>query len=107
MRAAELGIPADDAMRLQLIAEELFTNTIAHGHHGDSDHAVRLRLNRAESTSTLHYEDDAPPFDIFNFEQKFRLTVEVGGQGINLIRGMSKAQRYQRQGALNITEVDL
>lgn len=94
-------------MRLQLIAEELFVNTITHGHHGDSDHAVRIGLAHVDGTSTLRYEDDAPPFDIFNFEQKFRLTVEAGGQGINLIRGMSKAGRHQRVGPLNITEVDL
>jgi len=106
-RAVELGIAADDTVRLQLIAEELFANTIAHGHRGDSDGIVTLSLQHCDAVSTLHYEDDAPPFDISKIGQKFASTAEIGGLGISLIRGMSKALRYERQGRLNITEVDL
>ena len=106
-QAAELGIAADDAVRLQLIVEELFANTIAHGHRGDSDRAVTLSLRHADGVSTLHYEDDAPPFDLSKIGQKFASTVEIGGLGISLIRGMSKALRHERRGPLNITEVDL
>jgi anti-sigma regulatory factor (Ser/Thr protein kinase) len=106
-QAAELGIAADNAVRLQLIVEELFANTIAHGHRGDSDRTVTLALRHADGVSTLHYEDDAPAFDLSKIGQKFASTVEIGGLGISLIRGMSKALRHQRRGQLNITEVDL
>ncbi|MBK7645836.1 MAG: ATP-binding protein [Betaproteobacteria bacterium] len=106
-RAFELGIADDDVVRLRLIAEELFTNTVTHGHQGDSDRTVTLSLRHSNGVSTLHYEDDAPPFDISKIGQKFASTVELGGLGISLIRGMSKALRYERQGQLNVTEVDL
>ncbi|MDP2880048.1 MAG: ATP-binding protein [Azonexus sp.] len=105
-QAAGLGLAADDSLRLQLVVEELFTNTIAHGHHGDSEHRVSLALGRSDGILTLRYEDDAPPFDISGFGQNFRLTVEVGGQGLGLIHGMSKAIRYQRSGQRNITEIE-
>jgi anti-sigma regulatory factor (Ser/Thr protein kinase) len=106
-QAAELGIAADDAVRLQLIVEELFSNTITHGHHGDSEHGVTLSLHYENGVATLHYEDDAPAFDISKIGQKFASTAEIGGLGISLIRGMSKALRHQRRGPINITEVDL
>lgn len=106
-QAVELGIAADDAVRLQLIVEELFANTLTHGHHGDSERPVMLSLRRADGISTLHYEDDAPPFDLSKIGQKFASTAEIGGLGISLIRGMSKAFRHERIGQLNITEVDL
>ncbi|NTV71709.1 MAG: ATP-binding protein [Azonexaceae bacterium] len=105
-RAAGLGATADDALRLQLVVEELFTNTIAHGHHGDSEHPVSLALGRNNGVLTLRYEDEAPPFDNSKFGQNFRLTVEVGGQGLGLIHGMSKTVRYQRLAQRNITEIE-
>jgi serine/threonine-protein kinase RsbW len=105
-RAAKLGVATDDSLRLQLIIEELFTNTITHGHHGDSEHQVYLAIGRKDGVLTLRYEDDAPPFDNSEIGQNFRLTVEVGGQGLGLIHGMCKAIRYQRLGQRNITEIE-
>jgi anti-sigma regulatory factor (Ser/Thr protein kinase) len=104
--AAGLGVSTDDSLRLQLVIEELFTNTIAHGHQGDSEHRVSLALGRNNGILILRYEDDAPPFDNSDFGQNFRLTVEVGGQGLGLIHGMGKAIRYQRLGERNVTEVE-
>ena len=105
-QAASLGVAADDSLRPQLVVEELFTNTITHGHQGDSEHKVSLALGRKDGILILRYEDDASPFDISKIGQNFRLTVEVGGQGLGLIQGMSKAIRYQRQGQRNITEIE-
>jgi serine/threonine-protein kinase RsbW len=104
--ATGLGVTDEDSLRLQLVIEELFTNTITHGHHGDSENRVGLALGRNNGILTLRYEDDAPPFDNSEFGQNFRLTVEVGGQGLGLIHGMGKAIRYQRLGQRNITEIE-
>jgi anti-sigma regulatory factor (Ser/Thr protein kinase) len=105
-RAAKLGVAADDFLRLQLVVEELFTNTIAHGHHGDCEKRVGLVLAHSKSVLTLRYEDDAPPFDLSETGQESTSTEAIGGLGIGLIRGMSKAIRYRRQGSHNITEID-
>jgi len=106
-RAASLGISADVSLRLQLVTEELFTNTITHGHHGDSEHSVCLALGLSHDVLTLRYEDDAPAFDLSGIGQKPSSTATIGGLGIGLIHGMSKAIRYRRQGPRNITEIDL
>lgn len=101
----ELGIAADDLLRLQLVVEELFINTISHGHQGESEQPVSLTLGCRDGILTLRYADDAPPFDISKIGQNPRSTVEVGGQGLNLIHGMSKAIHYRRQEPKNITEI--
>ncbi|MBS1142752.1 MAG: ATP-binding protein [Proteobacteria bacterium] len=106
-QAAGLGIPAEDSLRLQLVVEELFTNTIAHGHRGDSEHPVFLTLGRDKNTSHLRYADDAPPFDLFVFGQKTALTVKVGGLGINLIRGLCTRCEHRRIDGRNVTEIEL
>ena len=39
---AAQGVSPEDALRAVLVVEELFTNTVAHGHRGDSDAEVTL-----------------------------------------------------------------
>jgi len=57
------GIDRSLAMRLRLVIEELFTNTVRHGHRGDSDATVRMTLAMIEGYVTVEYEDSAPPYD--------------------------------------------
>ena len=57
------GVAAGDGLRLSLVVEELFTNTVVHGHGGGSDAPVRLALRADASHLELSYEDSAPPFD--------------------------------------------
>lgn len=51
------------ALRLRLVIEELFTNTVRHGHRGDSDALVRMALALIDDYVTMEYEDSAPPYD--------------------------------------------
>jgi serine/threonine-protein kinase RsbW len=60
---ADHGVAASDGLRLSLVVEELFTNTVVHGHGGGSDAAVCLALRADASHLELSYEDGAPPFD--------------------------------------------
>ena len=60
---ADRGVAASDGLRLSLVVEELFTNTVVHGHGGGSDAPVRLVLRADSSHLGLSYEDSAPPFD--------------------------------------------
>lgn len=57
------GLSRDDARRLELIVEELFTNTVVHGHGGDSDAPVRIQLDVGDMHLMLRFEDTAPAFD--------------------------------------------
>lgn len=108
-RAGSLGLSADAIPRLQLIVEELFINTISHGHRGDSEDRVLIRLMPAIDGMTLHYEDGAPPFDPTRAPAPTpAIEPETpGGLGLSLIQGMSKRQRYHHLNGRNITEIDL
>lgn len=105
--ADRLGIPADDGLRLQLLAEELFTNTLRHGFNGDSETSVCLGLGRKGDTLYLYYEDNAPPFDPTKVSEKWASEKEVGGLGLGLIRGMSRDFRYERRNNCNCIEIEL
>lgn len=105
--ASELGMSTDLALRLQLVTEELFTNTVGHGHQGDSENRVHLALGRHDDTATLRYEDEAPAFDLMEIPEKKAATVAFGGLGIALIHGLCKSVRHHRRAGRNITEIEL
>lgn len=60
---ARNGIEHSRALRLRLVVEEIFTNTVRHGHRGDSDAQVRMALAVIDDYVTIEYEDSAPPYD--------------------------------------------
>lgn len=57
------GIGQSPALRLRLVIEEIFTNTVRHGHRGDSDAQVRIALAVIDDYVAIEYEDAAPPYD--------------------------------------------
>lgn len=103
-QGAALGGSEADIQRLQLVAEELFTNSIRHGYGAECASPVTAAVSRGELGLRLRYCDRAPLFDLTAYAPEE--TPAIGGLGIPLIRGMSKAVRYQRQDGLNITELD-
>ncbi|MBV2192691.1 MAG: ATP-binding protein [Azonexus sp.] len=105
--ARQLGVSDEDSRRLQLIAEELFTNTVAHGFGHDSEAPVRLELERHASGITLRYSDSAPAYDPTANPQQTASANKAGGLGVTLIRGMCRDFRYRRQDGRNICEIDL
>lgn len=105
-RAGLLNMPEDDIRRLQLVLEELFTNTIRHGLVAASDTSILVALARDEYGVTLRYRDQGQPFDPSRQAAPATPENSLGGLGIPLICGLSKAIRYQRSGQSNIIELD-
>jgi anti-sigma regulatory factor (Ser/Thr protein kinase) len=99
-------------MRLQLIVEELFVNTVTYGHGGDSEAPVDVSVSLEGDRVTLVYEDTAPAFDPF-------ATVEapdpaaslearrVGGLGVYLVTQLAERCDYARTGDRNRVTVEL
>jgi serine/threonine-protein kinase RsbW len=89
------GIARDARFRLSVLVEELFTNTVRHGHARDTDEPVVLALETAPGRVTLTYEDTAPPHDPFSASPRSTAADAVGGVGVRLIAGMSTPEyRY-------------
>ena len=104
----ERGVADADSLRLSLIVEELFTNTVTHGYAGDSDAPVRVALRADPSDVELSFEDMAPPFDPLQHVPPPTVDVEsdslarpVGQLGIALVVNTATRLSYAREGAWN------
>ena len=95
------GIEPDDALKLTLIIEELFTNTIEHGYRAESDAPIRITLESQDGAVTLLYEDSAPRYDTLASASAEPSTPgeeldtrSIGGLGVHLIRELTSDARY-------------
>jgi anti-sigma regulatory factor (Ser/Thr protein kinase) len=96
---AAAGIARDPCLRLNLVLEELFTNTVRHGHGGDCDAPVWVSLAHEPGRVRITYEDTAPPFNPYAKLQTQAAdgSLEMrkeGGLGVLLTREMTKARDY-------------
>ena len=96
---ADSGLPREECLRLNLVLEELFTNTVKHGHRGDCDAPVWIGLTRADGAVQVVYEDKAPPFNPYArlWEKPPDTTVtmrKVGGLGVLLTRELAASRDY-------------
>ena len=98
---ARAGVSADLCRKLTLLIEELFTNTVVHGHRGESDEPVRVALETAPGGIALTYEDTAPPHDPFAAVQRPDDATDVddrpvGGLGVLLVATLARDVEYRR-----------
>ena len=86
-------------LKANLVIEELFLNTVKHGHHGGSDAPVWITLTADGGTISLAYEDNAPPFNPFAraTREMLEALVEIrreGGLGVILAHGLTASADY-------------
>jgi anti-sigma regulatory factor (Ser/Thr protein kinase) len=96
---ARAAVRRADCLRLTLLIEELFTNTVVHGHGRDCDAPVRLVLTLTPPAIGVEYEDTARPHNQFLsvYEPGDADDLEhrrVGGLGITLITAMAEDVGY-------------
>jgi anti-sigma regulatory factor (Ser/Thr protein kinase) len=95
--ARDAGFGRNDLLRLRLVLEELFTNTVRHGHGGDSDHPVDVTFDVTCGRVRVTYEDVAAEFDPCT--PPLRAPAEerpVGELGLILVRTWARDLAYQR-----------
>jgi len=102
----EAAMARNDTLRIALVAEELFTNSVKHGYGGDSAMKVWLMLQPEVGACRLVYEDAAPPYDPFAdlAEPNLEAPVDaraVGGFGVLLGARFSRSHGYTRAGDRN------
>ena len=93
------GIERQPCLKLCLVLEELFLNTVKHGHRGGSDAPVWISLRAAGDRVSLMYEDRAPPFNPFARATREMLealaeTRREGGLGVLLAHGLTSSAEY-------------
>jgi serine/threonine-protein kinase RsbW len=98
---AAAGLDRGMCLRVTLVVEELFTNTVVHGHGADSEAPVRLDCEVVPAHFTLVYEDTGPPHDPFAAVVRPDPDADVqdrpvGGLGVLLVSAMARHVEYRR-----------
>jgi len=104
------GIGREDCLKLLLIVEELFTNTVTHGYREESESPVWIAFDPCDTGFTLRYEDAAPPHNPFGEYRPTDTAVliaqqPVGGLGLKLIRSLATDAGYSREGERNCIRI--
>ena len=87
----EAGVDRSRCLRLNVVLEELFVNTVSHGHKGDCDAPVWITLEAGPQAVHVTYEDTAPAFNPFVYPVQ---TGKVGGLGVLLARELAATRDY-------------
>ena len=87
----EAGVDRSRCLRLNVVLEELFVNTVSHGHRGDCDAPVWITLEAGPQVLQVTYEDTAPPFNPLVHPVQ---TGKIGGLGVLLARELATAREY-------------
>ena len=93
------GVPRDSCLKANLVIEELFLNTVKHGHRGGADAPIWITLAAEDGRISLAYEDNAPPFNPFSSATREMLEAlaesrREGGLGVLLANSLTASVDY-------------
>jgi anti-sigma regulatory factor (Ser/Thr protein kinase) len=92
------------ANRVDVIFEELASNTLRHGFTPGSKQSLRVRLQASQDLVEMTFEDDGQPFNpIARTDPPTPNSLEtatLGGLGVPLVRKLAASIRYESLSAL-------
>jgi anti-sigma regulatory factor (Ser/Thr protein kinase) len=90
---------------LNLVLEELFTNSVTHGGCAGMENAVQVRLQVRDNGVLLEYSDRGRPFDPLTApEPDLEAPLQergIGGLGVHLVRQIMRDVDYRRADGWN------
>ena len=94
------GLQRNHALKLRLVLEELFINSIRHGYGGDCDAPIWVTLEQQLDCVRVTYEDAAPAYDPLAAPRHGDLTLPaeqrpIGGLGVLLTVRLSRDIEYR------------
>lgn len=110
----EHRVPKKATHEINLMLDELLTNTIEHGYEGRDDGAVEITIEEAQrpdglANLTITIRDWCKAFNVTeNPEPDTTLSIEdrgIGGFGIHFVRKLSDSLAYRRDGGCNVVTV--
>ncbi len=96
---ADAAVDRERALKASLVLEELFLNSVKHGHAGGSDAPIWITLAVHDGRIALAFEDQAPPFNPFAQARRELLAAlapqrREGGLGLLLAHGLAVSSDY-------------
>lgn len=99
------SLPAGLAFQLNLVLDELLTNTINYGCAGTSDCRIAVKMRREGGEIAVLVEDDAAPFNPLDAPppdlDKSLEDRPIGGLGVHLVRSTMDDLAYRREAGRN------
>jgi serine/threonine-protein kinase RsbW len=98
------------ARRLSVIVDEIFGNLVQHDGTLTESHRFTLELKGGDAGTVLVICDPGRPFNPVDHgaaDQPRRSAAEVGGYGLDLVRGLSSSVRYERAEGCNRLTVSI
>ncbi len=106
---ADLSLEPRAAASTRLVIEELLMNAIAYAFPQGGRHLISVSVALETEDVVVRIEDEGQPFDPFAREltaPAHRLVdATIGGRGLRLVRSVTRALSYQRDGGRNMIEV--
>ena len=100
-----LGLSERDLFCIDLVCDELITNTIKYGYADTAEHQIAVNLSVRPDEIVIELEDDGQPFNpLNNAAPNTTLALQdrpIGGLGIHLLREMMDRCEYRHTGGKN------
>jgi len=100
-----LGLSERDLFCIDLVCDELITNTIKYGYADTAEHQIAVNLSVRPHEIVIELEDDGQPFDpLNNATPDTTLALQdrpIGGLGIHLLREMMDHCDYRHTDGKN------
>jgi len=101
------GLQAKISMNINLVLEEIISNTIFYGYEDDEKHKIILEFTLEEKYIEIEITDDARKFDIadtgdFNETDKSVDERKIGGLGIHFVKTLMDTVEYRREDSKNV-----
>ncbi|WP_416896553.1 MAG: ATP-binding protein [Minwuia sp.] len=101
--SSALGLPEKDSLRLALVAEEMFANSLHHANLTPGGE-VNISLSREGDEVRLDYREPGAAFNPLSVEVAEAPELDrwpIGGLGLRLIHNVSSRADYEREGDFN------
>lgn len=99
--AEEWNLKPKDALNINLVIEELVTNTISYGYTDTHVHEISVDLVLDKKQLSIRIEDDANEFNPLNVQANETIGLSlnervIGGLGIHLVKNLTDQVNYER-----------
>ena len=91
--------------RLSVVLDELCANMIRHDETLNSDTSFEIGMSLVDRIIQMEISDPGQPFNPLEFRHAER--PEIGGHGIDLVKGLSSSVSYSREADRNVMRISI
>lgn len=92
----QAGLKNNQQLRVELVIEELFTNSVNHGYGENCDHPIWIAASTSNESLSITYQDAAPAYNPLTRPTNINST--IGGLGVTLIETFAHTRYLYENG---------